>query len=109
MFKTREGGGGQRPFKQCLKKLHNWLGMASLSQMLTIADKGGGVLKKYQQRVVMGTKMRIEWRIDLDLTIHVHQSHVTCKLDLTNEYPPFHNAKKVHVENFSTKRASGKC
>ena len=22
---------------------------------------------------------------------------------LTNEYPPFHNAKKVHVENCSTK------
>ena len=25
------GGGGQGPFKQCLKKLHNWCGMASLS------------------------------------------------------------------------------
>ena len=49
--------------------------------MLTIADKGGGVLKKYQQRVVIGKKMRGERRIDLDLTIHVHQSHVTCKLD----------------------------
>ena len=49
--------------------------------MLTIADKGGGVLKKYQQMVVMGKKMRGERRIDLDLTIHVHQSHVTCKLD----------------------------
>ena len=24
--------------------------------MLTIADKGGGVLKKYQQRMFMGTK-----------------------------------------------------
>ena len=30
MFKTREGGGGQGPFKQCLKKLHNWHVMASL-------------------------------------------------------------------------------
>ena len=49
--------------------------------MLIIADKGGGVLKKYQQRVVIGKKMRGERRIDLDLTIHVHQSHVTCKLD----------------------------
>ena len=29
MFKTR--GGGQGPFKQCWKKLHNWCGMASLS------------------------------------------------------------------------------
>ena len=37
MFKTREGGGGQGPFKQFLKKLHNWLGMASLSQMRTSA------------------------------------------------------------------------
>ena len=33
MFKTREGGGGQGPFKQCLKKLHNWFGMASLTLM----------------------------------------------------------------------------
>ena len=32
MFKTRGGGGGQRPFKQCLKKLHNWCGMASLTK-----------------------------------------------------------------------------
>ena len=32
MFKTREGGGGQGPFKQCLKKLHNWFGMASLRE-----------------------------------------------------------------------------
>ena len=31
MFKTREGGGGQGLFKQCLKKLHNWYGMASLT------------------------------------------------------------------------------
>ena len=30
MFKTREGGGGKWPFKKCLKKLHNWYGMASL-------------------------------------------------------------------------------
>ena len=56
-------------------------GGGEVSQMLTIADKGDGVLKKYQQRVVMGTKMRIERRIDLDLTIYVNQSHVTCKLD----------------------------
>ena len=35
MFKTREGG-GQRPFKQCLKKLHNWLVMASLNCLLCI-------------------------------------------------------------------------
>ena len=27
----RGRGGGQRPFKQCLKKLHNWFGMASLT------------------------------------------------------------------------------
>ena len=29
MFKTR--GGGQRPFEQCSKKLHNWYVMASLA------------------------------------------------------------------------------
>ena len=34
MFKTREGGGCQGPFKQCLKKLHNWRGMASLRMMV---------------------------------------------------------------------------
>ena len=35
MFKTRGGGGGgQRPFKQCLKKLHNWHMMASLSWVI---------------------------------------------------------------------------
>ena len=28
MFKTR--GGGQRPFEQFSKKMHNWCGMASL-------------------------------------------------------------------------------
>ena len=33
MFKTR-GGGGQRLFKQCLKKLHYWYGMASLSRQV---------------------------------------------------------------------------
>ena len=56
-------------------------GGRGVSQKLIIADEGGGVLKKYQQMVVMGKKMRGERRIDLDLTIHVHQSHVTCKLD----------------------------
>ena len=40
MFKTREGGGDQRPFKQCLKKLHNWHVMASLSPI----DIGHGFL-----------------------------------------------------------------
>ena len=39
MFKTREeGGGGQRTFKQCLKKLHNWRGMASLILAIEISD-----------------------------------------------------------------------
>ena len=31
MFKRKGGGGGQRPFEQCSKKLHFSLGMASLS------------------------------------------------------------------------------
>ena len=31
MFKTR-GGGGQRPFEQCSKKLHYWYRMASLTR-----------------------------------------------------------------------------
>ena len=43
--------------------------------MLTI----GGGLKKNQQRVF--TKMWIERAIGLDLTIHVNEIHVTCKLD----------------------------
>ena len=30
MFKRKGGGGGQRPFEQCSKKLHFSLGMASL-------------------------------------------------------------------------------
>ena len=33
MFKTREGG--QRPFEQCLKKLHNWYVMASLMSIIS--------------------------------------------------------------------------
>ena len=35
MFKRKGGGGGQRPFEQCSKKLHFSLGMASLR-------RGGG-------------------------------------------------------------------
>ena len=31
-----KGGGGQRPFEQCSKKLHFSLGMASLRQVLMI-------------------------------------------------------------------------
>merc|ERR1712218_195757 len=38
MFKTGEGG-GQRPFKQCLKKLHNWHVMASLIRRLLNCSK----------------------------------------------------------------------
>ena len=35
MFK-RKGGGGQRPFEQCSKKLHFSYGTASLSRMLSV-------------------------------------------------------------------------
>ena len=49
--------------------------------MLTIADKGGGVLKNINKGFLWVQKMWIERRIGLDLTIHVNQSHVTCKLD----------------------------
>ena len=40
-----------------------------VSQMLIIADKGGG-LKFFHQRDFMGTKMWIERAIDYDFTIH---------------------------------------
>ena len=57
-------------------------GGRGVSQMLTIADKrGGGGLKNFQKRVLLSQKMWIERRIESYLTIHVNQSHVTCKLD----------------------------
>ena len=54
----------------------------------------------------MGTKMRIERRIDLDLTIYVHQRHVFMQIGPLQMNIP---RKKVHFKNCSTKGASGKC
>ena len=77
-----------------------------VSQMLTIADKGGGVLKKYQQRVVIGKK-------NAGREENWFRFNHTCSSKPCNmQIGPIQiniPSKKVHVENCSTKGASGKC
>ena len=46
-------------------------GERGVSQMLTIADKGGCGSEKFQQRDFIWTKMWIKRAIDLGFTIHV--------------------------------------
>ena len=57
----------------------------------------------------MGTKMWMERTIDLDLTIHNNQSHITCKLDPNKRKYFILSWKLVNVKNWCTKGASGKC
>ena len=49
--------------------------------MLTIADEGRGGQKNFNKRSLRELKMLKEKTIDLNLTIYVKQSHITCKLD----------------------------
>ena len=49
--------------------------------MLTIADEGHGVQKNFNKRSLRELKMLKEKTIDLNLTIYVKQSDITCKLD----------------------------
>ena len=48
-----------------------------VSQKLA-ADKRGVGLKFFQQSDFMRTKMWIERAIDIDVTLHDKQSHITC-------------------------------
>ena len=50
-------------------------------QMLTIADKVGGVRKMFKKRRLWVLRMWIKRTIDANLTVYVKQSHKTCKLD----------------------------
>ena len=45
----KRGRGGQRPFKQCLKKLHNWFGMASLNVMKVCCATGFSLRPRKKQ------------------------------------------------------------
>ena len=47
----RGRGGGQGPFKQCLKKLHNWFGMASLSMALENVIVKGDIIRQSGQKL----------------------------------------------------------
>ena len=62
--------------------------------MLTIADKGGEGQQNVQQKEFKGTKNVDRENNWFEFTIYVTQSHITFKLDLKNEYPPFYQVKK---------------
>ena len=93
----------------------------AVGQMLTKADEGGSVKywpfltrggggqKNFNKRSLRVLKMWVERTIDLNLTIYVKQSHITCKLDPNKWISPILSCQKVYVENCSTKGPSGKC
>ena len=92
--------------------------------MLTIADEGGrggkpnadhcwrggvGVRKNFNKRSLRELRMLTEKTIDLNLTMYVYQSHITCKLDPNKWISPILSCQKVYVKNCSTKGLLGKC
>ena len=62
LTKADEGGGG-------------------VDQMLTIADNGGGVRKIFNNGSLGVLKLWIQRRIDVNFTLNIGQSQITCKLD----------------------------
>ena len=75
MFKTREGG-GQGPFKQCLKKLHNWRGMASL------ISRGTSYMHKNQRALFSNVQPNIQTlREERQCSFLLRWSAYTLKVD----------------------------
>ena len=60
-----------------------------------------GVRKFFNKRSLRVLKMWVDRTIDLDLTIYVKQSHITCKLDPNKWISPILSCQKVYVENCS--------
>ena len=71
-----------------------------------VGCEGGWGQKKFNKRSLRVVKMWIERTFDLDLTIYVKQSHITCKLDPNKLVL---SCQKVNLENLSTKGPSTNC
>ena len=93
MFKTR--GGGQRPFKQCLKKLHNWHVMASLMDSIPwVRCASGNVLIQTDAQLI---SFKNHHR-------HYHNNHNPCQLN-PGDTVWWHPDLFHHLEEWNTSSA----
>ena len=63
--------------------------------MLTIADKGGGVRKIFNNGSLGVLKLWIQKRIDVNYILNIGQSQITCKLDPNKWISPMLSFQKV--------------